>query len=225
MRQRLRYDVVTLDRERTAKVGARAASRAGFLTPMLFYLAAAIRAHHAIFESRAIAPGSYVVPLPVNVRPKGSERAIFRTHVSLLWFQVLPEHVGDLDVLIEELRRQRLEAIKGKLVEAGLVAMDFARWVPMRLYARMARRGLHGELCSFFFAWTGDFATGLTSFLGAPVRNGFHAPSVPASPGSGAIMSVRDGRLNVAHVRQDGLFSDEERASFRARLLADLLET
>jgi hypothetical protein len=223
--QHLRYDVVTLDREQTAEVAKRATARAGFLTPMLFYLAAAVRAHHAVFEARGVVPGSYVVPLPVNVRPKGSEGAIFRTHVSLLWFQVFPEQARDLDRLIEELKRQRLAAIKGKLVEAGTVAMDFARWAPMRAYAYMARRGLHGELCSFFFAYTGEFAAGLETFLGTRVTNGFHSPSVPASPGSGAIMSIREGRLNLTHVRQAGVFSGAETELFRERMLEDLLET
>ena len=46
---------------------------AGFLTPMLFYLAATIRAHDAVFRARGSDPVSYVVPLPVNLRPKGSE--------------------------------------------------------------------------------------------------------------------------------------------------------
>jgi len=48
---------------------------------------------------------SYVVPLPVNVRPRGAEAAIFRTHVSLVWFQVLPEVVDDFDALVVKGRR------------------------------------------------------------------------------------------------------------------------
>ncbi len=42
---------------------------------MLFYLAASVRAHHAVFQVRGVDPRSYVVPLPVNLRREGRERA------------------------------------------------------------------------------------------------------------------------------------------------------
>ena len=101
--------------------------------------------------------------------------------------------------------------------------MDFARWMPSRFYAQMARAGLGGELCSFFFAYTDEFLPGMQSFLGAPIENAFHAPSVPPSPGSGAVFSLRNGRLNFTHVRQMGVFSEPELGLFRAALRADLL--
>jgi hypothetical protein len=222
-RQALRTPVYTLDAERTARVVARAQARAGFLTPVLFYLAAAIRAHHAVFLARGADPGSYVVPLPVNLRPPGSEGALFRTRVSMLWFQVFPEQVEDRDALVEELKRQRRAMVKAGAVENGSAAMDFARFAPCRVYCAMARRHFAGELCSFFFAFTGSFLPGLTHFLGAEILNGFHTPSVPASPGSAAIMSLREGRLNIAHVHQQGVLDDAELAIFRDRLVADLL--
>ncbi len=221
--QDLRYDLLTLAEDETERATARAKQKAGFLTPMLFYLACAIRAHDAVFRARGIDPGAFVVPLPVNIRPKGSEHAIFRTRVSLLWFRVLPEQVVDLDGLIGELKRQRVDAIKVGRIEAGVIAMDYARFAPMRVYAHMARRAKKGELCSFFFAFTGEFAGGIDRFFGAPIENAFHAPPVPTSPGSSAAMSLRGGRLNVSHVQQAGLFSDEERALFQRTLRADLL--
>jgi hypothetical protein len=202
---------------------ARAQERAGFLTPMLFYLAAAIRAHHAVFRKRGEAPGSYVVPLPVNLRPKGAAGAIFRTHVSLLWFQVRPEQVEDLGELLEALKQQRHEAIRSGQIEDGVCAMDFARLVPQRPYAWLARRHLRGELCSFFFAFTGEFLPGLASFLGAEIRGGFHVAPVPPSPGSALALSLRGGRLGATHVRQRGVFDADELAVFREQLRADLL--
>ena len=101
--------------------------------------------------------------------------------------------------------------------------MDYARYAPARLYARLARRSFGGELCSFFFAFTDQFLPGMDAFLGAPIENAFHAPSVPPSPGSSVILSVRGGRLNLTHVYQQGAISAEERALLRARLRDDLL--
>ncbi len=220
--QRLEWDLQTLSEGDTERVVAEAGRRAGFLTPMLYYLAVAIRAHHAVARARGLDPGSYLVPLPVNLRPRGADGAIFRTHVSLLWFRALPEQVEDLDALIATLKEQRLAAIKARQIENGSDAMGFARFAPTRLYASMARRAFAGELCSFFFAFTGEFLGGLDHFLGAKIHNAFHVAPVPPSPGSCAAMSLRKGRLNVTHVRQRGVFSDAEQALFRASLQADL---
>ncbi len=223
VRQQLATELISFTPAETASIVARAKQLAGFLTPMLFYLAATIRAHHAVARARGSDPGSYVVPLPVNLRAKGGEGELFGTRISLVWFQVFPEQVDDFGALLGELKAQRLATIKQGLVEAGSAAMDFARWMPSRFYARMARAGLAGELCSFFFAYTDEFLPGMKSFLGAPIVNAFHAPSVPPSPGSGAIFSLRDGRLNFTHVRQAGVFAERELAVFRDALRADLL--
>jgi hypothetical protein len=141
----------------------------------------------------------------------------------MLWFRVDPAEACDFDALLEGLKTQRRDAIKAGLVEDGVAAMDYARFAPAPLYAWMARRSFGGELCSFFFAYTDQFLPGLDSFLGAPIENAFHAPSVPPSPGSGAILSIRSGRLNLTHVHQEGVFSAEERALLRRRLRDDLL--
>ncbi len=222
-RQALRYELTAFRADESAQIVARAKQLAGFLTPMLFYLAASVRAHLAVHRARGSDPRSFVVPLPVNLRAKGGAGEIFCTRISLLWFQVFPEQAENLEGLIAELRAQRLAAIKDGMVEAGSAALDFARWLPRRVYAALARRDFGGELCSFFFAYTDEFLPGLQSFLGAPIENAFHAPSVPPSPGSGAIFSLREGRLNLTHVRQAGVFSDAELAVFRAALRADLL--
>ncbi len=222
--QRLGYDVHAFTPEESERARTKAAQRAGFLTPMLFYLAVALRAHHAVARERGPAAPSYLVPLPVDLRPKGREGAIFRTRVSMLWFQVEPRLCEDFGELLEELKRQRRESIRAGLVEAGSLAMDFARRLPSRAYARMARRDFGGELCSFFFAYTGDFAPELATFLGAEIRDALHTPSVPPSPGSSLIFCLRDGRLRAAHVHQRGLFRPDELALFRDRLRRDLLE-
>lgn len=222
-RQDLVYDLLTHPEEESARIRERAGRLAGFLTPMLFYLAAAIRAHHSVLRRRRAVPESYVVPLPVNLRPKGAEGGMFRTRVSMVWFQVAAALADDLEALLAELKEQRRRAIREHQIENGVAAMDFARYAPARLYARMARRPLGGELCSFFFAYTDAFCAGLEHFFGAPVENGFHAPSVPVSPGSSLVFSLRDGRLNCTHVRQRDVLSGEELEHFRRALTGDLL--
>jgi hypothetical protein len=223
MPQALRYEVLTFSREETARIVATAGRLAGFLTPMLFYLAAAIRAHHAVFRARGVDPGSFVVPLPVNVRGRSGPGAVFRTHTSLLWFHVASRDALCSEDLLESLKRQRLEAIREGHVENGVYAMEFARLAPTRLYARMARAALRGELCSFFFAYTGEFLDAASHFLGSRITNGFHVAPVPPSPGSCVAMSLYGDRLNATHVFQHGVFTEAERDIFREQLRADLL--
>lgn len=222
VRQHLVYDWAAFPVDASARIRERAAALAGVLTPMLFYLAAAIRAHHAVLRRRGIESGSYVVPLPVNLRPRGGEGALFRTHVSMIWFQVRAELADDLEALLVELKAQRRSAIRSHQVENGVAAMDFARFAPMRLYTHMARRALRGELCSFFFAYTDEFCAGLERFFGAEVEAGFHAPAVPPSPGSGLIFSLRAGRVQCTHVRQRDVLGADELALFREQLGRDL---
>lgn len=221
--QQLRYRVTSFTAAETQAIVALAGRKAGFLTPVLYYMAAAIRAHHSLFELRGCVPESYVVPLPVNMRRKGMEGAIFRTHVSMLWFQVRPEQVADFDALLAALKRQRLDAIRDGLVDGGGCAIEFARWIPADLFGRMVRRTFGGELCSFFFAFTGAFLAGVDTFLGAAVLDGFHVPAVPPSPGSCAAMSLHRGRLNLTHVYQVGALSAGEVERFAEEMRAELL--
>jgi hypothetical protein len=223
VRQALRYDVLRFSGRESQRITASAESRAGFLTPMLFYLAAAVRAHHAVFRMRNVDPGGYLVPLPVNVRPRGAAPAVFRTHVSLIWFRVPTETAEDFGAVLDALKEQRRAAIAAGRIEAGTHALDLARLAPCRLYAHLARRPLDGELCSFFFAYTGEFLSGMDRFLGAGLRGGFHAAPVPPSPGSCLATSLRGGRVQVTHVHQQGVFSDAERGRLHAQLRADLL--
>jgi hypothetical protein len=220
--QDLVYDVHAFPAQESAAILALAAALAGFLTPMLFYVAAAIRAHDAVLRARGAVPESYVVPLPVDLRPKGGEGAVFRTRVSMIWLQVRADRVQDQDALLADLKEVRRRAIREHQVENGVAAMDYALRAPARLYAHLTRRTLRGELCSFFFGWTAAFCEGLEHFFGAPVLDGLHAPSVPPSPGSGLIFSTFGPRLQVTHVRQRGVLSDDELARFRAALVRDL---
>ncbi len=222
-RQDLTIERVHFSEADGAVATKRASDLAGFLTPMIFYLGAAIRAHHAVLCERGTPPESYVVPLPVNLRPKGAGGSIFRTRVSLLWFQVQSTVVDDLEGLLTELKEQRRRAIREGMIENGVAAMDYARMAPSRLYGQMARRGLRGELCSFFFAWTGEFCPGLESFFGAEVEDGFGVPSVPASPGSGLVLAQHRGRFGYTHVRQRDAWQPEEISLFHAQLARDLL--
>jgi hypothetical protein len=221
--QKLDYRWTRLERDQTDTIKTRSHEFAGILTPTLFYLAAAIRGHQAVARNRGQMPDKWLVPLPVNLRPKGTQGETFRTHVSLIWFQATASQADDFEGLVDTLKRQRLAAIKDGLIEAGVAAMDFVRMIPGRLFTKLARRDYRGELCSFFFAFTDEFAPAAEQLCGAQIETGSHVPSVPPSPGSSVVMSLRDGRLTLTQIRQRGALSDEEDEILREHILADLL--
>lgn len=225
-RQATRYERLTLGADASQRFLARAQQKAGALTPVLFPLAASMRAHAAVLQRRGVAPGALLVPVVANARPKGAAaagaEAIFRTHVAMLWYRALAEETRDLDALVRALRAQRAELSKRRFLEDGLAALAVARVAPMRAYTFAVRRILGGELASFFFAYTGDFLPRAHSFFGAPIEDGFHVPGLPASPGSALVFSMRSGRLGVTHVWQDGTIDAAERAVLRSALVADL---
>jgi hypothetical protein len=128
--QALLYDVHGFSADESAGILGRAAAQAGFLTPMLFYVAAAIRAHDAVLRARGAVPESYVVPLPVDLRPQGGEGGVFRTRVSKIWLQVRSERAGELATLLEDLKAGRRQAIREHQVENGVAAMAYALRAP-----------------------------------------------------------------------------------------------
>lgn len=226
VRQATRYQRLTLRADASERFLARARQKAGALTPALFPLAAALRAHACVFAARGVSPRSLLVPVVANARPKGAVAgadAIFRTHVAMLWFRALPDDTHDLDGLVTKLRAQRTELLRQRFLEDGRAALDVARVAPRRAYAWAVRRILGGELASFFFAYTGDFLPRTRRFFGASIEDGFHVPGLPASPGSALVFSLHDGRLGVTHLWQDGTIDADERTRLRRSLLADLI--
>ena len=223
--QRLRYELTTLTHAETQTVVDRSAQYVGFLTPVMFYLAASMRAHAAVFAQRHAEPESYLVPLPARFREPEDGTFSVGTHVSFLWFRVLKEQMRDFGKLVDELKRQRLDQVRSGAIEETAAALDFVRLLPLRAYADMLRRNLHGELATFLFAFTGQLLPGLHHFAGAEIVNAFHAPAVQPSPGSGLIMSIRGGALNITHMYQEGVLTDQERSVLLAHLRTDLLGT
>ena len=69
---------------------------------------------------------------------------------------------------------------------------------------------------------TGQLTRAAETLCGATILDAFHAPSVPASPGSALVFCLRGGGLDVVQVRQRGVVSDDELGVMRESLLADL---
>lgn len=208
--KQLRYRVDRWSSDTTERLDRFIDEELGSGIPMLFYLALSIRAHHAVFEKRGENPGQFLVPVTVNKYPDARKRPLFGTHVTFWWFRVEPEVATSFTGLLAELKRQRLELIKDEFHEQFDEAMSLTRYFPRWMNARMMRRETDGELASFFFSYTGELLPTVERFFGGGIKDMFHAPAPPASPGSSFVWSKRAGRIQLTHLFDTNAVSSRE---------------
>lgn len=218
--QRLDWNRVLYPEKTSRRIQTVARERSGHLQPMTYYLAVSMRAHHEVLQGTG-SDHALLVPVAVDMRTQDLN-PLYRTHASFFWFFAHPGELADLDALIEHLQEQRKSMIKENFHRRTAVAMETVRWYPTSAYRTMIRRPFDGQIASFFFSYTGAFLPQLDEFLGAPVQDGFHLPSVPVSPGSSLIWSTRNKKVNYTHVYQSDLFDEEARDRLHTRIHRDL---
>ena len=207
----------------TAEITERAKTATHELFQMGFFLAVAMRVHHAVLCRRGEAPESYQANCPVQERKRGARHPIWQNHVSQLFFRLTPAEIAELGVAARALQEQFIAQTRERLDVAFATTSRFLRRMPAGLYLRMIRNGSHGHLTSFFFSHTGEFLPECRTFCGAPIAHGWHVPSVCQPPGTGVFFSERDARLIAVISWREGALREGELAIMRARLCADLL--
>ncbi len=219
---RLRYRVHRFTKQEAAAADKQARKEAGALSPMLFYLAVSIRAHHRVFQLRSNVPDQYLVPVAVDLRTRTKISPIFRNHVSFLWFCVPPSPVTDRTELIDSLVKQKRSQIQSGFPRKMAIAMENNRYLPTAIGRRLLRSQTEGELCSFFFAFTGELFDGISALCGGRLQDGFPTAGVPPSPGSSFVWSRVHGRLHLTHLFQQGVVRPGEREAMQEQIRNDI---
>ena len=178
---------------------------------------------HRLHERLGSASPSYVLPVPVGLRPKGTCEPIFSNQVTMLMLQFLPEHLDSLAHAVARLKTQTEQAMRAGLLESGRVLAELFRFLPLRIYMAILKHGLRGEICSLFYGDTAAVTPLLTSFLGAPVEDFAHVAAVTPSPGLGVIFYHFRGALRITVLHSVTVLTDAEAAEFAANLRARLL--
>ncbi len=220
---RLRFQMITFDRESTSRIQARMEAAVGPLFSIGFYLACAMRAHRAAFLKRGEDPERYVVSIPVQVRKKGRGGTPFQNCVTILFFALEREALGSIESAAACAQQQFEEMTRARLDRSFSAVLELMSVIPSGLYLRFLSAQFGGEITSFFHSFTGDFSAGLKSVFGASVRNAYHIPSVSAPPGSGLFFGLFNGRLNATFSWREGSVTSAEADSVLATVRADLL--
>ena len=221
---RLHYQIVRFTAEETAAARAHAVRLCGLLGDAQFHATVSLCELHRLRARLGCASPSYVLPVPVGLRPKGRIEPVFSNQLSMLMVQLFPAQLGSVAAAVAAFKPQMEHALRSGLIESGRTLAELFRFLPLPLYAFMVKQGLRGEIASLFFGDTAAVNLKLNNFLGVPVEDFTHVAAITPSPGLGVIFYYFRGRLRLTVVHSARVFTkaeaDEFTTSLRARLLA-----
>ena len=192
-----------------------------FLLP--YFLAVAMRGHRRVLVERGIYNGSLECPISLQKRKRGTNGQIFQNQVSQMFFSLKLSETESLETATRMLLDQYSSMAKSGFDEAFLIMTNWMRRLPLNIYRIFMKREASGQISSFFHAHTATFMSGIQSFCGGAIQDGWHVPSVSQPPGTGLFFSERDGRLTGTLCWRVGVISTEEVATMEQMIRGDLL--
>ncbi|MBI5016926.1 MAG: hypothetical protein HZB55_15765 [Deltaproteobacteria bacterium] len=189
-----------------------------------FYLAASVRALHAVAAKRGDAVGAYVVPVPHDLRRRGAEGPILSNQLSFLFFRIEAAQTGSLAGMVCELTRQMMDQARGGNPESFRAAMELFRPAPLDFYVRQVGRPTRGRLATFFFSDAGESCPGLDRLAGAVPTAVTHLAPASCPPGLTVVFSRFRGRLCFVLSWIDGCLTAREVDELERAVCTALLE-
>jgi hypothetical protein len=219
----LRYRVERFTAEETARIRANSARLCGVLGDAQFHAVSAALELHRLHQKLGHATKSYIVPMPVGLRPKGKLEPLFSNQVDMLMLQFFPEQLEKFEAAIAALKTQAMQGMREGSVSYGRKLSELFSFLPLPIYMAVLKHGLKGEICSVFFGDPGTVTPRLETFLGVPVLRFTHAAAVTPSPGVGVIFYYFRGELQVSVISAATVLNDAEAADFAAAIRQRLL--
>ena len=218
-----KFRVEKFSAEETARVRANGARLCGALGGAQFHASVSMVELHRLHQRLGCASPSYVLPVPVGLRPKGTVEPLFSNQIAMLMTQFLPQQLGSTTDAVATLKSQTAAALRAGLLESGVVLAELFRFLPLPIYVAMLKQGLRGEICSLFYGDTAAVKRLLTTFLGATIEDFAHIGATTPSPGLGVIFYFFRGLMRVTVFHLENHFSEMEAAEFAANLRQRLL--
>ena len=219
----LRYHVEKNSNEETARIRAHGQRLGGVLGDAQFHAAVAMVELHQLHQRLGSATPSYVLPVAVGLRPKGTSEPVFSNQISMLMLQFFPDQLESVATAITSLKIQTAEALRAGLLDSGVELGKISSLLPLPVYMAILKQGLRGEICSLFYGDTAAVNPHLTTFLGATVEDFTHAAPVTPTPGIGVIFYSFRGALRITVLHSLKVLSETETTEFSTRLRARLL--
>ena len=165
-----------------------------------------------LWRRRDLADVPCLLPISVDVRPKGELGATFGNHLAFHFARFRPSDTADVPALARALRRQMADAMREGQIEANQVALEFLHYQPLSRMLRVLPWTADGELFSFNCADLADWPSALAQCFGRRVTNAYHVPVVPPRPGIGVFFNRCGARNNVVASWIEGVVTEVEAA-------------
>jgi hypothetical protein len=165
-----------------------------------------------LWRRRNLAEVPCLLPISVDVRPKGELGATFGNHLAFHFARFRPADTADVPALARALRRQMAEAVRDGQIDANQVALEFLQYQPPSRMLRVLPWTTGGELFSFNCADLADWPPALAECFGRKVVNAYHVPIVPPRPGVGVFFNRCGDRTNLVVSWIEGVVSEAEAA-------------
>lgn len=220
-----RFHVERFSAAETARIRAHGTRLCGALGDAQFHAAVAAIELHRLHDRIGRPSPSYILPIPVSLRPKGTTEPLFSNQIAMLMVQLLPEQLATTATAVATLKAQLAQAWRARRVEAGTAITELSRGLPLPLYLYILKQhGLKGEICSFFYGDTANVTPLLTTFFNATITDFVHVGATTPSPGLGAIFYYFRGAMRVTVFHLTTHFSAAEAQAFAAQLRQRLLD-
>ena len=222
--RQLRYRLESFSADETARVRANGARLCGVLGAAQFHAVAAVMELHRLHLRLGCPTKSYLLPMPVGLRPKGRIDPMFSNQVDMLMLQFLPEQLESAEQAAAALKSQMTQALRDQSVSRSRLLSEMFSFLPLPIYMAVLKHGLKGEICSLFFGDTAAVNPRLEKFFDRPVARFAHIAAVTPSPGLGVIFYCFRGELSFTVVHALTVLDESEAADFAAAVRARLLQ-
>jgi len=204
------YRVVSFTEPETARIDARSQQLVGGFRRGHFYLAASVRAVHAVAVQRGNQDGAYLIPVPHDTRRHGAKGPIFSNHLSILFYRIEPRYAGRIKDIVAELSRQMMDQIRDRFPESCMAALDMFKPLPLGFYVHHLGKPTRGKIATFSFSDSGEACTGMTDLWGAPILEVTHLVPSWRPPGLTVIFLRFGNRLSALLSSVDDCLSSAE---------------
>ena len=191
------YRVIYFTGEETARIDARCQQfNCGFRRSH-FYLAASLRALHAIAVQRGNKEGAYLIPVPHDTRKRGANGPIFSNHLSILFYRIEPKFAGRITDILGELSRQMTNQIRDKFPESCMAALDMFKPLPLGFYVNHLGKPTRGKFSTFSFSDSGETCAGMKELWGGKILEVTHLVPAWRPPGLMIVFLKFGSRLSA----------------------------
>jgi hypothetical protein len=201
------YKEVFFTKDETNKIFSNCNESGLQLQHSIYFLAAVCKSLHENIFSKQVKHQFLWIPVPVNVRKRGSANAVVFNGLTFLFYKLNAEKLNDITVIQNSLRNQMKLQMQQKMPDAFVDFAEGYKFMPMPFYYPMMQLPSLGKLSSFSFSVLGDTFQNTNNFMGLPVLNIKNYPSNSTSPGITFLFYEFRGELKIMSSWVKGQYS------------------